>query len=620
MTHSPHLISCNGARFVGNAKGDIAVLNYLGSRGNTPNVRIGLPKLVKSVYHLPPRMLDLVEIACYVFAGDRYSLRGPKDAVEYHSWSREMRYAIKVRDLNFWNCSDTKEMLSNALTFMTGDKSYEFIFQGGHSTDQVDLFDSEEFVVEMTTPTEVILFSGGLDSLAGAVSLLESTANQVCLVSHRSGQPGTIKTQDQLANALSKLYPNRVRHYRFNSGLKDKHAKEETQRTRSFLYSTVAFAIAKAHDQDHFSIYENGVTSMNLPRREDLINARASRTTHPKTIHLMEVFFSQVAGREFSISTPFLSKTKTDVLLELKTSNKENLLTSTVSCSKTFQRFDHGTHCGMCYQCLDRRFAVYGSGLEDFDNPSLYNTDFNQEAIPDRESKVALYGYLQQAQEFANTNDNALYEKYASQLIDIAGYMRLGTEDTEVLAALELIKKHGAQVWVGIRAMKSKHESLFKPVVVGSLIDILNNREHLLEPVDRLIKDIGNILDRGIPIMYRTQRPRNENKLNDSIEALIAGEKPRLAREYPVIPFALCKTVPDHSLQKYKLLIETKYPRKTLTLAKLTDQLGADLFKYPKDSRVLFIIYDPERKIHDDVAFKKEICDADVRCRVQIIR
>lgn len=622
MTYSPHNISCNGAQFGRRTKGSIVDLNYLGLRGNNPNVRIGLPKLVKSVYYLPPRILDLVEIACYVFAGDRYSLRGPKEAVEYQSWSRQMKYAIKVRDLDFWNRAETKAMLSDALTFMTGDKSYDFEFQGGHSTDPVDLFDSEEFVVESSTPTEVILFSGGLDSLAGAVDLLESSEKQVCLVSHQSGQPDTIRTQNGLVHALSETYSNRIKHYRFNSGLKDKHAKEETQRTRSFLFSSVAFAIATAHGQDHFSIYENGVTSMNLPRREDLINARASRTTHPKTIYFLKAFFSYVAEKTFLISTPFLLKTKTDVLMELRSRQKEHLLTSSVSCSKTFQRFEHDrrTHCGMCYQCLDRRFAVYGSGLEDSDNPGLYNTDFVQEAIPDSESKVSLFGYLKQAQEFAESNNDALYETYASQLVDIIGHMNLGNDNVEMLAVLDLIKKHGNQVWDGIRQMKLKHESLTKPVVSGSLIDIINHRDHLLEPVDLVIRDIAGSLDRSIPILYQARKPKNENEFNDAVESILAREKVRFEREYPVIPFALCKTVPDHSWSKYKLLIESKYPRKTLTMSKLTNQIGEDVFKYPKDSTILFVIYDPQRKINDDVKFKKEICSADRRCRVQIIR
>ena len=301
MNSSSAVVLCNNASPPRGAHEKILRLSYLGSK---PNVRIGLPKLVQSVYHLSPRLLDLIEIACYVFAADRHILRGTTDAVEYHSWAREFRFSVKVRDHQFWNSTDVKRKLSEVLQFMTGDLSYSFDFQSGHNTAQVDLFDREEFRVDSSTQTEIALFSGGLDSLAGAINLLDSGTDKVCLVSHRSGQPDTIKTQEKLYEALERQYPERIRYYKFNSGLKEKHSREETQRTRSFLFCSIAFALAAAYKQDHFYVFENGVTSMNFPRREDLKNARASRTTHPKTIRLLEDFLSEIESRAIEIWTP----------------------------------------------------------------------------------------------------------------------------------------------------------------------------------------------------------------------------------------------------------------------------------------------------------------------------
>ena len=85
---------------------------------------------------------------------------------------------------------------------------------------------------------------------------------------------------------------------------------EETQRTRSFLYTSIACAIATAYGQDSFTVFENGITSINFPRREDLSHARASRTTHPRTIKHLEDFFSIVRGCDMKIKTPFLGKDK----------------------------------------------------------------------------------------------------------------------------------------------------------------------------------------------------------------------------------------------------------------------------------------------------------------------
>ena len=120
--------------------------------------------------------------------------------------------------------------------------------------------------------------------------------DNVFLISHRSGQPGTARTQDQLVKALSASFPNRLQHYKFHCGLTGSRAAEETQRTRMFLYSSIAVALCAALSQKRFFIFENGITSLNFARRQDLLNGRTTRTTHPKTIHLLQRLFSEIVG------------------------------------------------------------------------------------------------------------------------------------------------------------------------------------------------------------------------------------------------------------------------------------------------------------------------------------
>ncbi|MBK7389248.1 MAG: hypothetical protein IPI23_09335 [Bacteroidetes bacterium] len=83
------------------------------------------------------------------------------------------------------------------------------------------------------------MFSGGLDSLAGVLDILEKTNNKVILVSHRANH-GTTKTQTGIHKKLEEDYPNRIKYYPFKCTLKER-ATEETQRTRIFLYTAVAF-------------------------------------------------------------------------------------------------------------------------------------------------------------------------------------------------------------------------------------------------------------------------------------------------------------------------------------------------------------------------------------------
>ena len=111
------------------------------------------------------------------------------------------------------------------------------------------------------------------------------------------------------------------------------------------------------------------------------MNARASRTTHPKTIDLLENLFSEINQSKIEITTPFLWKTKTDIFHILNKVGRKDLITSTVSCSHTFQHLDQATHCGGCSQCIDRKFAAYGSELDDVDEGGIYALDFIKDTI-----------------------------------------------------------------------------------------------------------------------------------------------------------------------------------------------------------------------------------------------
>ena len=148
-------------------------------------------------------------------------------------------------------------------------------------------------------------------------------------------------------------------------------ARDETQRTRAFLYTSIAYALSHVLFQEEIFVYENGITSINFPKQQNQINARASRTTHPKTMTLLENLFSEIDQSKIKISTPFLWKTKTDIFHILDEVGRRDLITSTVSCSQTFKLGSQATHCGGCSQCIDRRFAAYASKLDDVEKAAF---------------------------------------------------------------------------------------------------------------------------------------------------------------------------------------------------------------------------------------------------------
>ena len=621
MSNGQHrsMFLCNGESLPDDMDGvPGTALDYRPQIGNA-NVRLGLPDFVQSVYHLPDRFLDLLEIAAYVFAGDRLTLRGSKNAVEYHSWARNLHYVIRVRDHAFWSRTDVQDALRAALLFMTGDQSYDFTFQPGHSTPPADLFDSEVFQVEAADSLSVMLFSGGLDSLAGAVQRLEETNDRVCLVSHQSSQPSIVRTQDSLVKALQGEYPGRVHHYRFRTNLRRIRAKEETQRTRSFLYGSIAFAIAHTFGRDRVFVYENGITSLNFTRRDDLLNARASRTTHPQTLGRLAQLFSIIAERPISMETPFLWKTKSDVVDVLIASGFGHLIPSSVSCSHTFKSETNATHCGECFQCIDRRIGAYGAQAEKHDHSGLYANDIIGKAISNAESKTTVVDYLRQAGNFANWNVDYFYRQTLDDLQHLNGWLP-NCDDEMVLVGevWSLCSRHGNQVGQALRRMRDLHESVFAPLAQDSLLKVVSDREFLRAPIERLVTSIENRLESALPKSFRSVRPVNEADLNDKIEGLLDTWRDDLQREHPSVPFARAGVVPDFSIERGHLLIEGKYIRGKTTPSRVTEGMAADLTKYPQEAHVLFVVYDPDAAIVDRAKLKRDF-EGRGRCTICVL-
>ncbi len=114
MTAPTHFFFlCNGAQSPSGMP-DEAKVTSLSYFQDDPNhlVNLQLRRFVDAVYHLPDRLLDLLEITAYIFAADRWAQRGPKDALEFHAWARSMNFVIRVRDAEFWNRQVVKEKLS----------------------------------------------------------------------------------------------------------------------------------------------------------------------------------------------------------------------------------------------------------------------------------------------------------------------------------------------------------------------------------------------------------------------------------------------------------------------------------------------------------------------------
>lgn len=196
-------------------------------------------------------------------------------------------------------------------------------------------------------------------------------------------------------------------------------------------------------------------------------------------------------------------------------------------------------------------------------------------------------------------NDQMFYE-----LIDLTSNTPANNEEEMFQKIYELCNRHGLQIIKALKRIQNLFDDPLKKLPDGSILDIINKRDYLREPVERFIERIIENLKNSIPLAFKKNLPKDENDLNDKINAFMHEAKNEYSREHPNIKFGLTKVVPDHSYKDYDLLIETKYLRGKVSLATITDGIASDIIKYPEKSYILFIIYDPERKIYDDENFK----------------
>ena len=363
-----------------------------------------------------------------------------------------------------------------------------------------------------------------------------------------------------------------------------------------------------------------GSQASTSPDEADLAEARASRTTHPRTIHHLRQLFSLLGECETQIRLPFLWKTKTETLAVLGAGQHPELLPSSVSCSKTFQNLGQATHCGGCSQCVDRRFAAYAAKADDIDGSGIYANDIISSAISDREVKTTVLDYVRQARNFSRWNDDHFFTELATELSDVVEYLPDGgTEFERLRLVMDLCKRHGDQVAVAMKRMRDEHDDLYSEVPRDSLLGLISEREYIKDPVSLLVGRLCELLNPAIGRMFGPNPPKNEADLNIKIATLLSSHEVDLRSEHPVVSFAGGHTVPDHGDDDSDVVIEAKYLRGATSPTKASDAMAADVTKYPQDRHILFVVYDPERMIADDQTFAKDF-ESTGRCTVLVVR
>jgi 7-cyano-7-deazaguanine synthase in queuosine biosynthesis len=451
------LILCGGARPTG---GD-SILR-LALSGRLQNITLRLEDISrKLIQRVPSLLVDLIEIAAYVYCADQAISRGGDvQRAMGADWRRAFRFVIPVRNPDHWNNSNVSELLCAALSFLSED---EYAFEFEKAINPVPFQQYLEFGDHGDTAfkaDEVVLFSGGLDSLSGAVEELSETEKRIALVSHRSSSK-IFDYQKQLIAELKERFPKRLIHLPVLMTRQQETlaAPEYTHRSRSFLYAALACAVARLFGTGQIRFFENGVLSINLPISEQVVGSRATRTTHPLALERFREFFSATIGKPIEVENPFIWKTKAEVIRSLVDRGCGGLIRHTVSCTRTHDITKLRTHCGCCSQCLDRRFAVLAANAAEHDPVEMYKVELFAGERDKDDDKTMAESYVRTALELRDVGELAFFGRFGGLTARVCDGFPSLTADEIGRQIFDLHQRHAQAIGDVLEAAVEGHSA-----------------------------------------------------------------------------------------------------------------------------------------------------------------
>lgn len=329
------------------AGGDLGILLF--HVGHPELAGVGA-QLVEAALTLPatPSVAawDFLAIALAVTAADRFIARTSAE----DGWTRVIALETDLCDPTPWVAEASR--LAATLRFLTGDIWHLRFSGGGAAPPAVS--------ARATDRDCVCLFSGGLDSLIGAIDLV-AEGRRPLLVSQASPKEGSVQTALAAEIGLSA--------HRFEGRARERYTPpyEPSSRARSLLfiaYGTLAAAalVSAGASPDFVNVPENGLISVNPPLTRRRIGSLSTRTTHPFFVASLARLLAQV-GLTVPLRNRYGWRTKGEMLDEcLDSALVERIAARSYSCGKG-KRLNQ--HCGRCVPCLIRRAAFHHAGVRD---------------------------------------------------------------------------------------------------------------------------------------------------------------------------------------------------------------------------------------------------------------
>lgn len=325
---------------------------------------------------LDPIVEDLVILAMGIFSVDKRIPRsGLINDYQGDNWTRQIELQIPVLELNKWE--GVKLELSKCISFLSGDEWNINFYQTDIRFRPSKKRDIKK-AKALPEYDSVSLFSGGLDSFAGAIYYLDKglrplfigCREYVALEARIDEVFSAIADEFQYENdKVNVFYVNPKIPQGIDQEVRNRF-RENTSRTRSFLFLTAAIVMASLRGGEiPVIVPENGFIGINVPLTPSRLGSCSTRTTHVKFLSDFNKILEKV-GIHNQIINPFRCMSKGQIVALIREHPSFKLTVGkTISCSHPMQgrmqKAPVPINCGYCYPCIIRKASLFCNGIID---------------------------------------------------------------------------------------------------------------------------------------------------------------------------------------------------------------------------------------------------------------
>ena len=315
-----------------------------------PPLRIAGRGLAREIA-LTETACDLIELAAGVLLADRLvRRRGPEP--------RSIHLSLPLRNPEVFRAAEGE--LREVLAILADD-SFSFGFRRARPGERLLKGGDGENGVELD---RIALFSGGLDSACAAADLSRRRPRVAYVTQYTKGISAVEELLTDICTGPQRGRPVHHAGYFVQPwGPVVKRLSENTRRTRSFLFTSLAVATAASTNASEVLVCENGPLALNLPLGSGMV---PTRHAHSQFLRAMERLSKVVFGRQLRVRNPYELRTKGEMARVFQ--SRPGLALRTISCwfqQWSGRRSSYGKgHCGHCLPCLVRLASLAAAGIE----------------------------------------------------------------------------------------------------------------------------------------------------------------------------------------------------------------------------------------------------------------